>query len=58
SFDCRIGLAQQRLVIGVNGGTRGKIQMQRFDFLVEDGFRDADRTVHDSLSQTAASEQT
>jgi hypothetical protein len=32
--------------------------MQRFDFLVEDGFRDADRTVRNGLSQTAASEQT
>jgi hypothetical protein len=31
--------------------------MQRFDFLVEDGFRDADRTVRDGLSQTAASKQ-
>jgi hypothetical protein len=31
--------------------------MQRFDFLVKDGFRDADRTVRDSLSQTAASER-
>jgi hypothetical protein len=29
--------------------------MQRFNFLVEDGFRDADRTVRDGLRQTAAS---
>jgi hypothetical protein len=32
--------------------------MQRFNFLVEDGFRDADRTVRDGLRQTAACEQT
>lgn len=31
--------------------------MQYFNFLVEDGFRDADRTVRDGLSQSAASEQ-
>jgi hypothetical protein len=32
--------------------------MQRFNFLVEDGFRDADRTVRDGLRQTATCEQT
>jgi hypothetical protein len=32
--------------------------MQRFNFPVEDGFRDADRTVRDGLRQTAACEQT
>ena len=32
--------------------------MQRFNFLVENGFREADRTVRDGLSQTAACEQT
>ena len=50
---------QRRLcAIGVNGRAWGKIQMQRFNFLVEDGFRDADRTVRDGLRQTAACEQT
>lgn len=32
--------------------------MQRFNFLIEDGFRDADRTVREGLRQTAAGEQT
>ena len=32
--------------------------MQRFNFFVEDGFRDADRTVRDGLRQAAACEQT
>ena len=32
--------------------------MQCFNFLVEEGFRDADRTVRDGLRQTAACEQT
>lgn len=31
--------------------------MQRFDFFIEDGFRDADRAVRDGLRQTAACEQ-
>jgi hypothetical protein len=53
-YHCR----QRRLcAISVNGRTRGKIKMQRFDFLVEDGFRDADRTVRNGLSQTAASDK-
>ncbi|GKL38215.1 hypothetical protein NUKP55_35360 [Klebsiella variicola] len=43
--------------IGVNGRARGKIQMQRFNFFVEDGFRDADRTVRDGLRQAAGNKR-
>jgi len=32
--------------------------MQPFDFLLEDGFRETDRTIRDGLGQTAACEQT
>jgi len=44
--------------IGIYGCARGKIQMQPFDFLLEDGFRETDRTIRDGLGQTAACEQT
>jgi hypothetical protein len=31
--------------------------MQRFNFFVEDGFRDADRTVRDGLRQAAGNKR-
>lgn len=46
---------QQRVrAIGINGRAWSKIQMQGFDFFVQDGFRDADRAIRDGLRQAAA----